>query len=105
MNADEAFAIVEMICGYWPTPAMEAEEVKAFITELAVAGRTTYDEARSVVRAEAGRQWRPRPELIDLVWQYRRQEALRNPLRALDDGGQLCAPEENLEELSKVRCS
>ena len=104
MTAEEAFGIVEAISGYWPTPSMEPEEVKAWVTELAGPANITYGEAGMVTRSEGGRQWRPRPgEFAELVRHYRRQEALRIPLRAVGEGGRVCTPEENLEKLREVR--
>ncbi len=104
MTIEEAFAIVDAVSGYWPTPAMEPEEVKAWVTVLAGLARISFDEASNVISAESARTWRPRPgQFVELVGHYRRQEALRNPRMALDVGGRICTREENLTNLAALQ--
>lgn len=104
MTRQEAKAVLRAISGYWPTPAMTKEEVTVFFGELE--GPYTLFEARAVIRAEAkgGRIWRPRPgELVELIFQYRRQVALRQPHAALPSGERRSDRQASLEAIAACR--
>ena len=102
MNVDEIELAFAAIAGYWPTPSLTEEETVAWTTELF---GLPYGEVMATIRAESARRWRPRPgELVDLVKQYRRQEALRRPRPQLPSAeGQPCTPEANLAHVAEVR--
>jgi hypothetical protein len=107
MNAEQAFTITEALTGYWPTPAMEAEEVKAWLMELTGDRNITPNEAAMVIRLEAenGAEWRMRPgQIVSLVQHHRRQEALRWPRPSLPPG-KYCTPAENVAHLRELRKS
>ena len=103
MTTDQVRAVLATMAGYWPTPAMTEEEVIAYTVELTGPARITAVEAGRVIKAESGRQWRPRAgEFVGLVQHYRRADALRNPRPAIGRGA-YCTPEQNLAHLRRCR--
>lgn len=103
MTSDEVRTVLAAVAGYWPTPALTTEEVVAWTTELCGPSRITYDEALATVKAEAGREWRPRAgQIVAMVQHYRRQESLRRPKPALPPGG-YCTPEANVAHVQRCR--
>jgi hypothetical protein len=105
VSPQEARRALTVISGYWGTPVLTEEEVVAFTTELTGPARISYVEVVQVVRAEAGRQWRPRPgELVALVQHYRRRRAIDHPRPALESGeGPVCTREQNLAHISEMK--
>jgi len=103
MTADQVRSVLALISGYHPTPALSEEEIIAWTTELVGPYRMTYAEVVYVIKAEKGRQWRPRPgELVGLVQHYRRQEALRHPRPALE-GDRPCSREATLAHIAECK--
>ena len=51
MNVTEADTVLEVLSGYWPTPALTEEEAKAWGTELCGRMRITPEEAAKVISA------------------------------------------------------
>ena len=49
MNVTEADTVLEVLSGYWPTPALTEEEAKAWGTELCGRVRITTEEAAKVI--------------------------------------------------------
>lgn len=72
MNADEAHILTRMIVGYWPSPAMSADEVDVWIKHLAP---LDFEDASDVIEmvATAGRQFRPGAG--EFVAEYRQKTA------------------------------
>ena len=104
MTADQMRTLMAVLAGYWPTPVLTAEEVTAYTAEFTGPLRITYSEARAMLQAEKGRQWRPRPgEVVELVQHYRRQSALRKP-PALGEGA-FSTKEQALGHLAALRQS
>jgi hypothetical protein len=104
MAADQVRSVLAALAGYWPTPVLTEEETVAWTTELVGPARIGYPEALAVIKAECGRQWRPRAgEFVALVQHYRRQEALRKPRPALPSGVRIASREMSLEQVAKCR--
>ena len=90
MNTTEADTVLEILSGYWPTPALTDEEVKAWYAELCGSHmRITTEEAGKVIAAWArsGEEWRLRPgQIVAEVQALRRKRALAVRLPALPSG-------------------
>jgi len=84
MNYDEADTVMEILSGYWPTPALTEEEVKAWINELCSNHmRITTEEAGKVIAAWArsGETFRLRPgQIVAEVQALRRRRAFDRPV-------------------------
>ena len=86
MTSDEVRPIVALLAGYWPTPAITAEEALAYAVELtAVPMRIKSEEATTVVAraARSGETFRIRPgQITEAVQALRRRRGLYRPALA-----------------------
>ncbi len=104
MQTDQVRRTLAAMAGYWPTPALRDEEVVAWTTELTGPIGISAGEALKVIRAEGGRQWRPRPgEFVELIQHYRRQETLRRPKPALPSAERIASKEYSLNQIQRCR--
>ncbi|HXN60013.1 MAG TPA: hypothetical protein VN886_06125 [Acidimicrobiales bacterium] len=83
MNTTEADTVLEILSGYWPTPALTDEEVKAWYNELCRSYlKITTEEAGKIIAASArsGETFRLRPgQIVAEVQALRRRRALDCP--------------------------
>ena len=107
MNTTEADTVLEILSGYWPTPALTDEEVKAWYAELCGSHmRITTEEAGKVIAAWArsGEEWRLRPgQIVAEVQALRRKRALDRPLPALPSGDELLSGLELSARIAELR--
>ena len=106
MNTTEADTVLEILSGYWPTPALTDEEIKAWYVELCGPLKITTEEASKVIAAQArsGQEWRMRPgQIVIEVQQLRRRRALDRPLPALPSGDQILRGDELVAKVAELR--
>ena len=84
MNTIEADTVLEILSGYWPTPALTDEEVKAWYAELCGSHiKITTEEAGKVIAiwARSGEEWRLRPgQIVAEAQALRRRRVLDRPV-------------------------
>jgi len=107
VNVDEADAVLEILSGYWPTPALSDEECKAWYSELCGSYiKIKTEEAGTVIAAWArsGEEWRLRPgQIVAEIQALRRKRALDRPLPALPSGDEVLSGSELSAKVSELR--
>jgi hypothetical protein len=82
MNTNDADTVMEILSGYWPTPDLTDEEVRAWYSELCGYLKITAEEAGKVIAtwARSGETFRLRPgQIVAEVQALRRRRALERP--------------------------
>jgi hypothetical protein len=108
VNMDEADTILEILSGYWPTPALTDEEVKAWLNELCGRHmRITSEEAGRVIAgfARTGSTFRLRPgQIVSEVQALRRRRALDRPVPALQSAADFGPDHDEVRRQTLARC-
>ena len=108
MNNTEIDTVLEILSGYWPTPALTDEECKAWYAELRGPLKITTEEAGKVIAgwARSGAEWRLRPgQIVSEVQALRRKRALDRPLPELPSGAEIMTGDELAAAVAELRAS
>jgi hypothetical protein len=107
MNATEAHTVLEVLSGYWPTPALTEEEVKAWVTELCGRQKITTEEAAKVITAWArsGETFRLRPgQIVAEIQALRRRRAFDRPNAELVPAFEIAENHDEIRENTLASC-
>jgi hypothetical protein len=107
MNVTEADTVLEVLSGYWPTPALTEEELKVWVTELCGRMRITFEEAAKVITAWArsGETFRLRPgQIVAEVQALRRRRAFDRPIAELVPAFEIAENHDEIRENTIAAC-
>ena len=107
MNTSEAETVLEVLSGYWPTPALTEEEVKAWVTELCGHMKITTEEAAKVIHAwsRSGETFRLRPgQIVAEVQALRRRRAFDRPIAELVPAFEIAENHDEIRENTLAAC-
>ena len=107
MNVPEADTVLEVLSGYWPTPALTDEECMAWVTELCGRMRITAEEAAKVIThwARSGETFRMRPgQIVAEVQALRRRRTFDRPVAELVEAFEIAENHDEIREKTIADC-